>query len=100
MNLPPKDCIRVPCEALQAFLVYHVTPFEFVHDLQYLLHVAVGLDPSLDAWAEAALVLTPYAIKFRYPAAGDPTRQQARSAVQWAEQVVEAIRARLAEPDP
>lgn len=82
-------------KALKAFLVYHVVPFEFVHDLLYLLHLCVGVDPSLNGLAEAAAVLTPYAIKFRYPTSGEPAPAEAEVAAKLADEVVESVRARL-----
>lgn len=82
-------------KALKAFLVHHVVAFDFVHDLQYLLDLCARMDGSLDDLAEAAAILTPYAVKFRYPSGSEPTFEQATTALEFAVRVVEAVQGRL-----
>jgi len=82
-------------KALKAFLVFHTTPFDFVHDLEYLLGLCLQADESLDGLHEPAVVLTPYAVRARYPGTHEPTVAQAQDAADRGRQVLDAIRTRL-----
>ena len=66
------------------------------HDLRELGEACARLDGSLAFLAERAEDLTPFAWVFRYPGEpGQPTPEEAESALTLAREVYEAILARL-----
>lgn len=71
-------CQQAAEKALKAFLIEKDTPFAKTHDLDQLVALCATLDPSFSRLSEAAAVLTPYAIAFRYPTGQpDPTKTEA-----------------------
>lgn len=79
-------CQQVVEKALKAFLTYHDVLFEKTHDLTELLELSAKSEPTFDRWREVAQELTPYAVRFRYPAdVLEPSRSEAESALQHAQ---------------
>ena len=82
---------------LKSFLVHHDVDPPYTHDLT-TLSLCVQHDGSLDAFHEEAAVLTSFAVHARYPTPEEPTDlQMATSALQAADAICEAVRARLQE---
>jgi len=82
---------------LKAFLVARGRVVSRTHDLVALLAEAVAVGGPLDSLEADCRLLTPYAVLFRYPTAGeDPSEQEGRRAVAAAERVCEQVRAALA----
>lgn len=85
-------CQQAVEKALKALLTYHDIPFEKTHDLTELLDLSAKAEPTLNDWREVAQELTPYAVRFRYPAdVLEPDRSEAEQAFQHAQAFVDAI---------
>jgi len=83
-------------KALKAFLVWHDQPFRKTHDIEAVGRACVALDASLAPVVDAAVPLTEYAWKFRYPGDVDePSREEAEQALATAAAVFDAVVARL-----
>jgi HEPN domain-containing protein len=83
-------------KALKAFLTAHDHPFAKTHNLERLIHLCQGIDPSFVDFMEAAHMLNPYATQFRYPGGPlEPAPDEAREAQRLARGVVECVRQRL-----
>jgi HEPN domain-containing protein len=83
-------------KVLKGFLAWHETPFRRTHDLRELFQACLRIDPSLGALGERAESLAPYAWVFRYPGEPEePTRQEARDALDLAREAYDAIVSRL-----
>ena len=57
-------------KAVKAFLVLRGLVFEKTHDIELLISLAREIEPGFSKLSDAADALTPYATRFRYPAAG------------------------------
>jgi HEPN domain-containing protein len=80
-------CQQVVEKAVKGFLALHDHRLERTHDLERLVTLAAGYEPGFAAWADAAIVLTPYAADYRYPgeaAASEPSRPEFDEAVRLA----------------
>ncbi|WP_447972362.1 HEPN domain-containing protein [Nitrospira sp. Kam-Ns4a] len=89
-------CQQAAEKALKAFLVARERPFRKTHDLDELGQAAVALDSTLTEVVTAAIDLTPYAWRFRYPGESEePSREEAERALALAREVYEAVLARL-----
>jgi HEPN domain-containing protein len=85
-------CQQAVEKALKAFLTYHDVSFEKTHDLTELLDLSAKAEPTLSHWREVAQELTPYAVRFRYPAdILEPDRSEAEQAFQHAQAFVGTI---------
>jgi len=83
-------------KALKAFLVWHDTPFRYTHNLVGLTAQCAGIDGAFAILNDAADLLTPYAVRFRYPSdLTGPTVSEVEAALQAAREVVAFVRARL-----
>ncbi len=81
-------------KALKALLAWHDRPFRKTHSIEELGRACSAMDPGLGDLVDAAVPLTEYAWKFRYPGdVGDPTREEAERAVAVARKLVLAVRA-------
>lgn len=83
-------------KALKALLTWHSRLFRKTHNLVELGQQCVEFAPDLEPLLRRAAPLTEFAWKFRYP--GDPDRidpEVARAALATAEEVVEAVAARI-----
>jgi HEPN domain-containing protein len=72
MTDPPPESIGFHAQqcaekALKAYLTFHQSPFERRHDLNYLVDLAIPLEPGFAEFRVPADLLTPYAVEFRYP---------------------------------
>ncbi len=68
-----------------------------IHELDVLLDLLLPHDVSLRSLRRAVNILTQYAVDYRYPGM-NATARQSRSALRWAEQTRDAVRARLGLP--
>ena len=83
-------------KSLKGFLAWHDRPFRKTHDLVELGHACTDLDGTLEDLLRRAAPLTEYAWRFRYP--GDPEEppeDEARSALEVAREVHEALLSRM-----
>ncbi len=60
-------CQQAAEKSLKAYLTHHDIRFGKTHDLSVLVQQAVALGSSFAACFDAAELLTPYAVMFRYP---------------------------------
>ncbi|MBM3473868.1 MAG: HEPN domain-containing protein [Armatimonadetes bacterium] len=82
---------------LKAYLTWHQVEFPKVHDLREILHLVARQDAALSESLRDARLLTPFAVRSRYPGLTSPDLPRgARSALGIAGQVREAILAALA----
>ena len=83
-------------KALKAYLSWHDVAFRKTHDIAELGRACVAIDPTLEAVAAPASVLTEFAWRFRYPGdAVEPEPGEAHEAVNLAIAVVAAVSERL-----
>ncbi len=83
-------------KALKAVLAWHDEPFRKTHSIEELGRACTAIDPGLGDLVDAAVPLTEYAWKFRYPGdVGDPTHDEAECAVEVARRLVLAVKALL-----
>lgn len=54
-------------KAVKGYLLYHDTRFEKSHDVELLVSQAACIDPDFETCIEAARLLTPLAVEYRYP---------------------------------
>jgi HEPN domain-containing protein len=84
-------------KTLKAFLTSRNTSFRKTHDLNELGFQCVQLEPSLELRCRSVARLTAYAWIFRYPGQpGEPTVEEARSAVRLVRELLHNIEGRLA----
>ncbi len=83
-------------KAIKGFLIWHERPFRKTHDLREVGGSAISIDSSLAPLLQQAIRLTPFAGVFRYPGEiGEPTKEEAEEALVLAQEVFDAILARL-----
>jgi HEPN domain-containing protein len=76
-------CQQAAEKALKAYLVQQDISFGKTHDLDELVATCETQDPSFPDLAEAAAILTPYAVVFRYPTGQpDPPLSTAMQAIE------------------
>ncbi len=91
-------CQQVVEKTFKAYLAWHDRPFRKTHSLEELGEACIPLDNALRTLVDAAVPLTEYAWKFRYPGEVErPTRQEAEVALAVARTIFDAIRSRLPE---
>ena len=54
-------------KAIKGFLLFHGQEFEKTHDIEQLVHLGFPSAPELEFYLPEAKLLTPYAVRFRYP---------------------------------
>jgi len=89
-------CQQSAEKSLKAFLTWHNRPFRKTHNLKELGEPCYRIDPSLEATASDAHVLTDYAWKLRYP--GEPyvvEEGELEAMMSLASSVLTEIRSRL-----
>jgi HEPN domain-containing protein len=80
-------------KALKALLAWHDRPFRKTHSIEELGRAGAVIVPGLTRVIDAAVPLTEYAWKFRYPGdVAEPTREEAERALALARSLVEEIR--------
>ncbi len=100
MDEPPPESVGFHAQqcvekALKSYLTLHHTPFEYRHDLSYLIDLCAPLDKDFEQFRAEADELTPYAVEFRYPDALPPIPlSSAQAAVSTAENIFAFIRDR------
>jgi HEPN domain-containing protein len=83
-------------KALKAFLIHHSVEFPWTHQIGPLLDLCVELDDSFATLVAAAVPLTEYAVRFRYPFFGPPpSLEQAKAVLAVACEVFAFVLARL-----
>lgn len=60
-------CQQAAEKALKGYLAFRDQPLERTHDLEWLLELAIALEPTFAPLETQADVLNPYATAFRYP---------------------------------
>ncbi len=81
-------------KALKAVLAWHDQPFRKTHSIEELGRACTAIELGLGDLVDAAVPLTEYAWKFRYPGdVGDPSHEEAERAVAVARQLVLAVKA-------
>jgi len=81
---------QVAEKALKALLTHQGTPFSKTHSLQLLLDMLAV--PDLEAYREACIILSGYAVEARYPGdSADPEREEAEQAVKMASDIYETV---------
>ena len=60
-------CQQAAEKALKGYLLYNDVRFEKSHDIELLISQAMEIDPAFSGLIEAARLLTPLAVEFRYP---------------------------------
>jgi HEPN domain-containing protein len=85
-------------KALKAFLVSRVIPFDWSHQIGYLLDLCVTEDEQFEQFRVSAAPLSEYAIRFRYPHPEPaPEKSQVHQALKVARQVYNFILERMPE---
>ena len=83
-------------KAMKGYLSWHDQPFRKTHDLAEIGRQCAAIDVSLEPLLKRTESLTVYAWAFRYPGDAEvPSVEESRSALAVAQEVVEAILARL-----
>lgn len=72
---------------LKAYLVWQKIDFPKTHSLEDLILLATQKDSSFSALTEDAGILTPYAVEIRYGESEEPLFEDAKEAVEVAEQI-------------
>jgi|UniRef100_A0A7C4TXN1 HEPN domain-containing protein len=80
---------------LKAYLVYKGIEFEKTHDLGELIGLASAEDNNFMELIDIAERLTDYAVDVRYPGIEEPTKEEAKEAIEIAEKIKEFILKRL-----
>lgn len=91
-------CQQAAEKAVKGYLLYHDIRFEKSHDIVLLISQAVDIDPLFSGFFEAARLLTPLAVEFRYP--GDyvePEQEEFQEAYESAQALYSFVVARLPE---
>ena len=89
-------CQQAAEKAMKGYLSWHDIPFGKTHDLAAIGGLCVGNDPGLEPICRRAERLSVYAWVFRYPGdPGEPTREEAESALHLAHEICDALLSRL-----
>jgi HEPN domain-containing protein len=77
MDEPPPESVGFHAQqcaekALKSYLTLLQIPFEYRHDISYLIDLCTPLDGDFERFRAKADELTPYAVEFRYPDALPP----------------------------
>lgn len=81
-------CQQAAEKALKAFLVWRGLAFSKTHNLVTLVSRCTQAEPAFSSLEDAAVVLTPYAVAFRYPGEVTlPTVEQAEEGRQFMHEV-------------
>lgn len=89
-------CQQAAEKSIKGFLLYHDVRFEKTHDIEVLISQALEIEASFGICTEAARILTPLAVEYRYP--GDyvePDEDEYREAFVAAEQVFKFVLKKL-----
>jgi HEPN domain-containing protein len=85
-------CQQAAEKALKAYLVYWDQRVAKIHDIGVLLDQAMGIEPALVTWQDAADRLTPLAMQYRYPGPDEaPILEEFEEALDDATAIVEQV---------
>jgi HEPN domain-containing protein len=85
-------CQQAAEKAVKGLLLFHDQDFEKTHDITDLLRLAAPFAPELSAFLALGELLTPYAVRFRYPGTvPEPERAEYSQAQEAADQLVAAV---------
>ena len=87
-------CQQAAEKSLKAFLVFHQRPFEKVHDLGKILEQAGHVNSAFQKYEDAADILTPYSVAYRYPNEQgflEPSREEFDEALQHARTIYDFV---------
>lgn len=91
-------CQQSAEKAIKALLTAAKVPFPKTHDLTALINLMEGTDADASKWAEAAIILTPYATLYRYPDAfPEPGDNDLHEAVSLAEKMLDDVARKISE---
>jgi len=101
---PPYDIICFHSQQcaekyIKAYLVYMEIEFEKTHDLGELMGIASTKDNNFIELIDIAEKLTDYAVDARYPVMEEPTKEEAKEAIEIAEKIKDFILKRLPSND-
>lgn len=83
-------------KALKGFLVAHDLAFPLTHALVPLVRACRDVTPEFAQFLAAAQILTPYAVRFRYPEGPlEPSLDEAEEALGMAEEMVHFVRQQI-----
>jgi HEPN domain-containing protein len=89
-------CQQAAEKSLKAYLTFCDEPFDKIHTLGILVAQCERYDAAFAQLREAAVTLTPYAVRFRYPGEVlEPFPEEAHYALELAQQVYEFVLTRL-----
>ncbi len=84
-------------KALKGFLSAHGRPFPKSHDLGPLVAQCEAIEASFAEWGGIAIILTPYAVAFRYPGGPlEPALEEAEEALELARALVAHVQGLVA----
>ncbi|HEU0264691.1 MAG TPA: HEPN domain-containing protein, partial [Geobacterales bacterium] len=89
-------CQQAAEKAIKGYLLFHDVRFEKSHDIELLVSQAKTVDQGFSACVEAARLLTPLAVEYRYP--GDyvePEPEEYREAFHAAQTIFDFIVGKL-----
>jgi len=90
-------CQQAAEKFIKAYLVCQQVEFRKTHDLEYLLALAVQVEPGIEATLISSTWLTPFGVEFRYPGEyPEVDRATAQKALAEARHVRRVITERLA----
>ena len=81
-------------KAIKGYLLFREVTFEKTHDLRKLIRQAEALDGQFQQFREAAAILTPYAVAYRYPdeaAFIEPSREEFEEALKQAKAIYDFV---------
>lgn len=87
-------CQQAAEKTLKAFLVYQSQPFEKTHDLGKIIEQAARINSGFLEYEDAAEILTPYSIAYRYPDETgffEPDRKEFDEALQHARTIYDFV---------
>jgi len=87
-------CQQAAEKTLKGFLIFHGRPFEKVHDLGKIVEQAIRVNSMFHRYEDAADVLTPYSVAYRYPDEQgflEPSREEFDEAVEHAKSIYDFV---------
>lgn len=84
-------CQQAVEKLLKAYLLWNERSFEKIHDLRALVNQCVEIDAAFAELRDRVAPLTAFAVRFRYPGPGEPSRDQVTDALRIADEVREFV---------
>ena len=77
---------------MKGFLVLYIMEPPKIHDVRLLIQLAKSVNSKFDRYEDAADILTPYAIEFRYPGeVMEPTNEEMEEGIKHSEEMVDFV---------